>query len=61
MGDKLELAGARHMIEADLKEKLRRDHAELAARHEQFSAKHASVADHGPGHLDEDSGEPSPR
>ena len=31
-GDKLELAGARHMIEADLKEKLRRDHAVLAAR-----------------------------
>ena len=57
-GDKLELAGARHMIEADFKEKLRRDHAELAARHEQFSAEHASVVDHGPGHQDEDYGEP---
>ena len=32
-GEKLELAGARHQLEADYKEQLRRDHAKLAARH----------------------------
>ena len=47
-GDKLELAGARHQLEADYKEQLeqlRREHAELAARQEQFSAEHASAVD----------------
>ena len=50
-GDKLELAGARHQLEADYKEQLapleqlRREHAELAARHEQFSAEHASAVE----------------
>ena len=47
-GDKLELAGARHQLEADYKEQLqqlRREHAELAARQEQFSAEHASAVE----------------
>ena len=47
-GDKLELAGAQHQLEADYKEQLeqlRREHAELAARQEQFSAEHASAVD----------------
>ena len=47
-GDKLELAGARHQLEADYKEQLeqlRREHAELAARHEQFSTEHASAVE----------------
>ena len=51
----------RHQLEAEYKEPLEqlwRDNAGLAARHEQFSAEHASVADHGPGHQDEDYGEP---
>ena len=42
-GDKLELAEVRHQLEAEYKEQLapleqlRRDHAELAARHEPWS------------------------
>ena len=44
-GDKLELAEVRHQLEAEYKEHLRRDHAELAARHEQFSAEHASAVE----------------
>ena len=42
-GDKLELAEVRHQLEAEYKEHLRRDHAELAARHEHFSAELASA------------------
>ena len=49
-GDKLELTGARHQLEAEYKEQLApleqlRGHAELAARHEQFSAEHASAVE----------------
>ena len=41
--DKLELAEARHQMELAPQEQLRRDHAELAVRLEQFSAELASA------------------
>ena len=50
-GDKLELVEARHQLGAEYKEQLapleqlRRDHAELAVRHELFSAEHASAVE----------------
>ena len=37
-GERGELTGARHQLEPDYKEQLRREHAELAARYEKFSA-----------------------